>query len=143
MNRLHRFKVSWGNAEVGEADFRLTEEEFMSFRHPESSMETTLAMADHLLNYFGKPMNWIEWYKTCRLNSTLTSDSNDDNRLSESEFLALSKDDGDDDIDDDVNSLSNNGWRAKRRHEFRTKLDLDNDGFATKQELIVRKSDCS
>ena len=53
MNRLSRFKVMWGNAEKGEADLRLTEDEFMAFRHPESSEEMTLQMANDILNYFG------------------------------------------------------------------------------------------
>ena len=79
MNRLSRFKVMWGNAEKGEADLRLTEDEFMAFRHPESSEETTLQMANDILNYFGWRKFFFNWqsihvFLTCRLQRRLSAE---------------------------------------------------------------------
>ena len=62
------------------------------------------------------------------------ADSNDDSVLSEREFLALPNDYGGGDEEEGV---ANVDWRAKRKHEFRTMLDTNHDGLATKDELIV------
>ena len=52
--RLRRYKFKWSDAEKEPIDNCLTVDEFQSFRHPESSKEMVLQMAEEILQYLGQ-----------------------------------------------------------------------------------------
>ena len=51
--RLRRYKFKWTDAEKEPIDNRLTMDEFQSFRHPESSSDMLVQMAEDILEYLG------------------------------------------------------------------------------------------
>ncbi|XP_075211433.1 stromal cell derived factor mayday isoform X2 [Lycorma delicatula] len=104
---ISRDKASWSEAARNDPDF-LTLDEFLAFRHPESSHITILGLVEELLDKL---------------------DRNDDDILTEDEFAQLK-------VGDNGEALLSQGEK-ERREEFRTLVDTNSDGKADRKELVM------
>lgn len=104
---IARDKASWSEAARSDPD-SLTLDEFLAFRHPESSHVTILTLVDELLDKL---------------------DRDGDEVLTEDEFALLQ-------IGDGGEGLLSQG-EAERREEFRKLVDTDGDGKADRKELLM------
>ncbi|XP_054288986.1 45 kDa calcium-binding protein isoform X1 [Macrosteles quadrilineatus] len=104
---IARDKASWSEAARSDPD-SLTLDEFLAFRHPESSHVTILALVDELLDKL---------------------DRDGDELLTEEEFARLQVGEGGE-------VLLSQG-ETERRAEFRSFLDIDHDGKADRKEIVM------
>uniref|UniRef100_A0A1B6HSQ2 EF-hand domain-containing protein n=1 Tax=Homalodisca liturata TaxID=320908 RepID=A0A1B6HSQ2_9HEMI len=104
---IARDRASWSEAARSDPD-SLTLDEFLAFRHPESSHVTIIALVDELLDKL---------------------DRDGDELLTEEEFACLQVGEGGE-------ALLSQG-EAERRAEFRTFLDIDKDGKADRKEIVM------
>ncbi|KAL7644170.1 UNVERIFIED_CONTAM: hypothetical protein RMT77_004996 [Armadillidium vulgare] len=104
---IMREKAAWSQS-VRDDPSRLSLDEFLAFRHPESSHATIIAIVEETLG---------------RL------DVDEDGVLSETEF-------SDPEFNEIPDHLNNNQFREERIKEFRTAVDKDGDGNANRRELI-------
>ncbi|KAG8261933.1 45 kDa calcium-binding protein [Homalodisca vitripennis] len=104
---IARDRASWSEAARSDPD-SLTLDEFLAFRHPESSHVTIIALVDELLDKL---------------------DRDGDELLTEEEFACLQVGEGGE-------ALLSQG-EAERRAEFRTFLDVDKDGKADRKEIVM------
>ncbi|XP_014258448.1 45 kDa calcium-binding protein [Cimex lectularius] len=102
---IARDKASWYEAAKSDPDF-LTLDEFLTFRHPESSHTTILAIVDDLLDKL---------------------DRDGDELLTEEEFAMLQ-------VSGSETVVSQG--EAQRREEFRNIIDIDKNSVADRKELI-------
>jgi calcium-binding protein len=89
----------------------LTMDEFLAFRHPESSHATILQLVEELLDKF---------------------DRDSDDTLTETEYASLRNEE---DLDHEAEELRQGEY--ERRLEFRRLIDKNHDGKADKTELLV------
>lgn len=106
---LIRYKFKWTDADQ-DVDNKLTEKEFLAFRHPEQSEQALDNMLSTIIN---------------------SLDKNDDGILVEEEFVTLPLGE----VDDEEQEKLDKEWQAERSKEFRTQIDKDGDGKVTKLEL--------
>ncbi|KAL1116570.1 hypothetical protein AAG570_005042 [Ranatra chinensis] len=102
---IARDKASWSEAARIDPDF-LTLDEFLAFRHPESSHDTILTLVDDLLDKL---------------------DRDGDETLTEDEFALLQVGGGE--------QVVSQG-EEERRTEFRSLIDSDGNGRADRNELL-------
>ncbi|XP_014290081.1 45 kDa calcium-binding protein [Halyomorpha halys] len=102
---IARDKASWSEAAKSDPDF-LTLDEFLAFRHPESSHATLLTLVDDLLDKL---------------------DRDGDEMLTEEEFAVLQVSGGE--------TLVSQG-EVRRRAEFRNVIDTDSNSLADRHELL-------
>lgn len=102
---IARDKASWSEAAKSDPEF-LTLDEFLAFRHPESSHATLLTLVDDLLDKL---------------------DRDGDEMLTEEEFAVLQVSGGE--------TLVSQG-EERRRTEFRNVIDTDNNSLADRHELL-------
>jgi Ca2+-binding EF-hand superfamily protein len=107
---IMRDRASWSEAAHTDPD-HLTLDEFLAFRHPESSHATILTLVDELLDKF---------------------DRDGDEILTEDEFSSLQTE-GDGEKEGEVLTQG----EAERRKEFRDVLDQNHDGKADRKELLM------
>lgn len=105
-----RDKALWNDAARTDS-FSLTLDEFLSFRHPESSAVNLLGLVDDLLRQF---------------------DENGDDYLTMEEFSQLSVDD----VDEKLEKYVITKTVHDRQQEFRRIIDLNKDGKADRSELL-------
>lgn len=103
---IMRDRASWSEAAHSDPD-HLTLDEFLAFRHPESSHATILTLVDELFDKF---------------------DRDGDEILTEDEFSSLQTE-GD-------GEMLNQG-ENERRKEFRDIIDKNHDGKADRKELLM------
>ncbi|CAD6995708.1 unnamed protein product [Ceratitis capitata] len=107
---MMRDKARWSEAARTDL-FSLTIDEYLSFRHPESSISNLLELVDDLLRQF---------------------DQDGDDQLTIDEFSEVSVDD-----DDDLRRKSLISQTVvERREEFKRIIDKNNDGKADREELL-------
>lgn len=107
---IMRDRASWSEAAHTDPD-HLNLDEFLAFRHPESSHTTILTLVDELLDKF---------------------DRDGDEILTEDEFSSLQTE-GDGEKEGEVLTQG----EAERRKEFRDVLDQNHDGKADRKELLM------
>ncbi|XP_037952556.1 45 kDa calcium-binding protein [Teleopsis dalmanni] len=107
---MMRDKARWSEAARTDL-FSLTIDEYLSFRHPESSISNLLELVDDLLRQF---------------------DQDGDDQLSIEEFSEVNMDDDDDLIRKSLISKT----VVERREEFKRIIDKNNDGKADRGELL-------
>ncbi|KDR09191.1 45 kDa calcium-binding protein isoform X2 [Zootermopsis nevadensis] len=105
-----RDRASWSEAAHSDPD-HLTLDEFLSFRHPESSHATIIALVDELLDKF---------------------DRDGDEILTEDEFSVLQTE-GDGEKEGETLTQGED----ERRKEFRDVIDRNHDGKADRKELLM------
>ncbi|XP_039278902.1 45 kDa calcium-binding protein [Nilaparvata lugens] len=105
---ISRDKASWFEAAHTDPDY-LTLDEFLAFRHPESSHATILSLVEELLDKL---------------------DRNDDDILNEDEFAQLKVGEA-----EAGEALLSQG-EQERREEFRNLVDANGDGEADKKEIV-------
>uniref|UniRef100_A0A0A9XEV1 Calcium-binding protein n=1 Tax=Lygus hesperus TaxID=30085 RepID=A0A0A9XEV1_LYGHE len=102
---ISRDKASWSEAAKSDPEF-LTLDEFLAFRHPESSANNILTLVDDLLDKL---------------------DRDGDEMLTEEEFAVLQVSGGE--------TLVSQG-EDQRRMEFRSAIDKDGNALADRRELL-------
>nr|CAD7424579.1 unnamed protein product [Timema monikensis] len=107
---IMRDRASWSEAARSDPD-HLTLDEFLAFRHPESSHATILTLVDELFDKF---------------------DRDGDELLTEEEFSSLQTE-GDGDKEGETLTQGED----ERRKEFREVIDRDRDGKADRMELLM------
>ncbi|EDW83798.2 uncharacterized protein Dwil_GK13801 [Drosophila willistoni] len=107
---MMRDKARWSEAARTDL-FTLTIDEFLSFRHPESSVSNLLELVDDLLRQF---------------------DQDGDEQLTMEEFSELNVDDDDDLLRKSLISKT----LVERREEFKRIIDKNHDGKADRGELL-------
>ncbi|KAL9896069.1 45 kDa calcium-binding protein isoform X1 [Glossina fuscipes] len=107
---MMRDKARWSEAARTDL-FTLTIDEYLSFRHPESSISNLLELVDDLLRQF---------------------DQDGDEQLTIEEFSEVSGDDDDDLIRKSLISKT----VVERREEFKRIIDKNHDGKADRGELL-------
>ncbi|PNF13957.1 hypothetical protein B7P43_G08675 [Cryptotermes secundus] len=107
---IMRDRASWSEAAHSDPD-HLTLDEFLAFRHPESSHATILTLVDELFDKF---------------------DRDGDEILTEDEFSSLQTE-GDGEKDGETLTQGEN----ERRREFRDIIDKNHDGKADRKELLM------
>lgn len=105
-----RDKALWNEAARTDS-FSLTLDEFLTFRHPESSVSNLLTLVDDLLRQF---------------------DEDGDDHLTLDEFSEVSADD----LDDKWRKYIITKTVYERREEFKRLIDTNNDGKANRSELL-------
>lgn len=108
---IMRDRASWSEAARSNPD-HLTLDEFLAFRHPESSHATILTLVEELFDKF---------------------DRNGDEQLTEDEFATLPVNEPDN--EDDGERLRQG--ETERRQEFREVIDGDKNGKADRKELLM------
>lgn len=111
LEEMMRDKALWNEAARTDA-FSLTLDEFLAFRHPESSAVNLLSLVDDLLRQF---------------------DEDGDDQLTKDEFAQVSTDDLDDKWRQYVVSKSVH----QREEEFKRLMDQNKDGKADRSELLT------
>lgn len=106
---LIRYKFKWTDADE-DVDNKLTEKEFLAFRHPEQSDQALDNMLTTIIH---------------------SLDKNEDGVLTEDEFVTLPLGE----VDDIEQEKLDKEWQQERSKEFRTQIDRDGDGKVTKEEL--------
>lgn len=110
VEEMMRDKALW--AEAARTDsFSLTLDEFLTFRHPESSVSNLLTLVDDLLRQF---------------------DEDGDDNLTLDEFSMVSADD----LDDKWRKYIITKTMYERKEEFKRLIDVDNNGKANRSELL-------
>lgn len=109
-DQLVRYKFRWTDVERTPVDNLLTKEEFLAFRHPESSALSMDKMVETILNSF---------------------DANNDGNLTVEEFVALPPGD----VEDPEQQKMDKKWQDERRREFKYNIDKNRDGIATRKEV--------
>lgn len=104
-------KALWNEAARTDS-FSLTLDEFLSFRHPESSAVNLLSLVDDLLRQF---------------------DEDGDDHLTIDEFSEVSADD----LDDKWRKYVITKTVKQREEEFKRLLDTNKDGKADRSELLT------
>lgn len=107
---IMRDKAAWSEASRMNPE-QLTVDEFLSFRHPESSHATILTLVEELFDKF---------------------DQNGDQILTEDEFAHLQLEG-----DGDKSGETINQGEEDRRAEFRAEIDKNKDGKADRRELLM------
>lgn len=107
---MMRDKARWSEAARTDL-FSLTIDEYLSFRHPESSVSNLLELVDDLLRLF---------------------DTDGDDQLTIEEFSDVNMDDDDDLYRKSLISKT----VVERREEFKRIIDKNNDGKADRGELL-------
>lgn len=110
LEEMMRDKALWNEAARTDS-FSLTLDEFLAFRHPESSAVNLLSLVDDLLRQF---------------------DEDGDDQLTKDEFAQVSADDLDDKWRQYVVSKSVH----QREEEFKRLMDQNKDGKADRSELL-------
>lgn len=111
---LLKIRFRWTEADNGE-DNQLTQQEFLRFRHPELSDNTYRYIVNDIL---------------ARL------DMDEDSKLNFTEFIFTSGDDSDEERNRGKEWKENRQrWIEQQKTEFE-ELDLDKDGFASRDELL-------
>lgn len=105
-----RDKALWNEAARTDS-FSLTLDEFLAFRHPESSAVNLLSLVDDLLRQF---------------------DEDGDDLLTADEFSRVSADD----LDDKWRQYIVTRTVRQREEEFRRLMDVNHDGQADRSELL-------
>ncbi|XP_060074115.1 45 kDa calcium-binding protein-like [Ylistrum balloti] len=108
---LVRYKFRWTDADQ-DSNNKLTEEEFLAFRHPEQSKITMNNMLETILNGL---------------------DVDKDDMLTEEEFCALPPGE----VVGEEQKEMDRKWQEERRDEFRNSIDKNGDKKADKEELLV------
>ncbi|XP_046396323.1 45 kDa calcium-binding protein-like isoform X4 [Ischnura elegans] len=113
---IARDRASWSEAAHSDPD-ALTLDEFLAFRHPESSHATILALVDEMLEKF---------------------DRDGDGQLTETEYSRFVWDEGaEEEAIEDRNRREGEVQREEeRRKEFREQVDADKSGHADRRELL-------
>ncbi|EEB12855.1 45 kDa calcium-binding protein precursor, putative [Pediculus humanus corporis] len=111
---IMRDKASWSETSKMDPN-HLTLDEFLSFRHPESSYSTIISLVDEIYKKF---------------------DRDGDEILTEDEFSTFRFDDDDDDQDHALSEAMSREEK-ERRKEFRDVVDLNKDGKATRKEVLT------
>lgn len=109
-SEIIHYKFRWTDADNEPLDNELTQEEFMSFRHPEQSDKTLNNMVISIMSGI---------------------DTNGDGVVSEEEFTALPPGE----VDGEEFQAMDKSWQKERQEEFRSAMDLDHDRKVTKEEL--------
>lgn len=104
-------KALWNEAARTDS-FTLTLDEFLLFRHPESSAVNLLSLVDDLLRQF---------------------DEDGDDHLTIEEFSEVSADD----LDDKWRKYIITKTQHERREEFKRLIDINKDGKADRSELLT------
>ncbi|OWF44013.1 45 kDa calcium-binding protein-like [Mizuhopecten yessoensis] len=107
---LVRYKFRWTDADQDNNN-KLTEEEFLAFRHPEQSQITMNNMLETILNGL---------------------DVDKDSELTEEEFCALPPGE----VVGEEQKEMDRKWQEERRQEFRNSIDRNGDKKADKAELL-------
>lgn len=100
-------KASWFEAANSDPD-ALNIDEFLTFRHPEHSHVSLLKMVNEIISNL---------------------DENGDEHLSEEEFAQLGP--------DETRHKTKEEWKRERLQEFHQNIDLNGDGQASRQELLM------
>lgn len=108
---LVRYKFRWSDADQN-SNNKLTEEEFLAFRHPEQSKITMQNMLETILNGL---------------------DMDHDGKLTEEEFSALPPGE----VEGEEQKEMDLKWQEERRQEFRNVIDRNGDKMADKVELVA------
>ncbi|XP_071451082.1 45 kDa calcium-binding protein [Hetaerina americana] len=114
---IARDRASWSEAAHSDPD-SLTLDEFLAFRHPESSHATILALVDEMLEKF---------------------DRDGDGQLTETEYSRFIWDEGEADeevVEDHQRREGEVQREEERRKEFREQVDADKNGHADRRELL-------
>ncbi|KAG8230693.1 hypothetical protein J437_LFUL017623 [Ladona fulva] len=114
---IARDRASWSEAAHSDPD-ALTLDEFLAFRHPESSHATIIAMVDEMLEKF---------------------DRDGDGQLTETEYSRYIWDEGEEEEDAGEDHHRKEGEiqrEEERRKEFKELVDSDKNGFADRRELL-------
>ncbi|XP_067005126.1 45 kDa calcium-binding protein [Anabrus simplex] len=107
---IMRDRASWSEAARSDPD-HLTLDEFLAFRHPESSHATILTLVEELFDKF---------------------DRDGDELLTEDEFSSLPTE-----ADNEQDSETLKQGEEERRREFRDVIDQDGNGKADRKELLM------
>ncbi|KAF4527488.1 hypothetical protein B566_EDAN014542 [Ephemera danica] len=107
---IMRDRAAWSEAARSDPD-NLNLDEFLAFRHPESSHATIITLVDELIDKF---------------------DRDGDETLTETEFASLRSDDETEQIREELTQ-----GEAERRREFREIIDKNGDGRADRKELLM------
>ncbi|XP_064461337.1 45 kDa calcium-binding protein-like [Ornithodoros turicata] len=100
-------KAAWYEAANSDPD-ALNIDEFLTFRHPEHSHVSLMGMVNDIISNL---------------------DDNGDEHLSEKEFAQLTP--------DETSKRTKDDWKRERIAEFRDHIDLNHDGKASRQELLM------
>ncbi|XP_037512594.1 45 kDa calcium-binding protein [Rhipicephalus sanguineus] len=100
-------KAMWFEAANSDPD-ALNIDEFLTFRHPEHSHVSLIKMVNDIISNL---------------------DENGDEQLSEDEFSQLGP--------DEMKRTAKEEWKKERIQEFRQNIDLNGDGQASRQELLM------
>lgn len=100
-------KAMWFEAANSHQD-ALNIDEFLTFRHPEHSHISLIKMVNDIIS---------------------SLDENGDEQLSEDEFSQLGP--------DEMKRTTKEEWKKERIQEFRQNIDLNGDGQASRQELLM------
>lgn len=109
-DQLVRYKFKWTDVEQMPMDNKLNKEEFLAFRHPEQSGLAMKKMIETILN---------------------SLDTNNDGKLTLTEFVALPPGD----VEDDEQKKLDDRYQDERKKEFINAIDGDKNGIATQKEL--------
>lgn len=123
-----RDKAAWSEAARSDPD-HLTVDEFLAFRHPESSHATILALVEDLIEKFGNYLH--NYFIFVHFLFFFFLDRDGDDSLTEEEFSTLQKD------DETEGGVVASPVEAERRREFREAIDFSKDGKASRHELLV------
>lgn len=144
---LENLKDRWYQADNPPADLLLTEEEFLSFLHPEHSRGMLRFMVKEIIRDLGEAGWGTGWGtlalagKTGALSGTRLaphvspcSDQDGDKRLSLPEFISLPVGT----VENQQGQDMDDSWVRDRRKEFEDLIDSNHDGVVTSEELEVR-----
>ncbi|CAI9741558.1 45 kDa calcium-binding protein-like [Octopus vulgaris] len=106
---LMRYQNRWFDADEDTQDNKLTKEEFLKFRHPEHREDSTLEMAESILN---------------------SLDKNRNEKLTVDEFIALPPG-----IVSETEAKDDRQWQDERKYEFENYIDSNKDGIVDVVEL--------
>lgn len=132
-----RGKAAWSETAKNDPA-HLNLDEFLSFRHPESSYTSIIYLVDEIFKKFGKFLKrairskWESRSFQKFLNVFHFTDTDADEVLTEDEFSTVRGD------EDDERPKSMTQEENERRREFREMVDLNRDGMATRKEMLVR-----
>lgn len=102
--------VRWNKADDNK-DLKLSQEEFLSFHHPEHNEKSIEGMAEDLMGQM---------------------DDDKDLKLSINEFVRVPPGE----VDDPDDKAEDDKYFAERRKEFSDMMDIDKDGYVSMEELI-------